>query len=75
MVIVGGSGNLLGVIVGASILSTLPELLRDLEKYRLLVYGGILVATMVFRPQGLFPERMRSYVGGRAIPAARQGER
>jgi len=75
MVIVGGTGNLFGVIVGASLLSTLPEVLRDLEKYRLLVYGGILVATMVFRPQGLFPERMRSYVAGRLVPAAPQGDR
>jgi branched-chain amino acid transport system permease protein len=75
MVIVGGSGNLIGVIVGASLLSTLPEVLRDLEKYWLLVYGGILVATMVFRPQGLLPERMRSYVAGRDVAVSGVRER
>jgi branched-chain amino acid transport system permease protein len=67
MVVVGGTGNPVGVIVGASLISTLPEVLRGLEKYRLLVYGAILVVTMVFRPQGLLPERRRSYVAGRDL--------
>jgi branched-chain amino acid transport system permease protein len=75
MVIVGGSGNLVGVIFGASLLSTLPEVLRGLEKYWLLVYGGILVLTMVFRPQGLLPERMRSYVAGHNVAVSSVRER
>jgi branched-chain amino acid transport system permease protein len=74
MVVVGGTGNPVGVVLGAALLSTLPELLRDLDKYRLLAYGVILVVTMIFRPQGLFPERMQSYVAGRdlAIPGEKE---
>ena len=65
MVIVGGTGNVWGVILGAVLLSVMPEVLRDLEQYRLLVYGIILVACMVFRPQGLLPERMQTFIAGR----------
>lgn len=71
MVIVGGTGNLAGVIVGAVLLSVLPEITRGLEEFRLLAYGVVLVLCMVFRPQGLLPERMRTYVAGRSrLPAA-----
>ena len=59
MLIVGGSGNMYGAIAGGSLLSILPELLRGSERYRLLVYGVILLAMMLFRPQGLIPERVR----------------
>jgi branched-chain amino acid transport system permease protein len=59
MLIVGGSGNIYGAIAGASLLSILPELLRGLQSYRLLVYGVILLGMMLFRPQGLIPERVR----------------
>jgi branched-chain amino acid transport system permease protein len=71
MVIVGGTGNIWGVIVGAVLLSSMPEILRDLERYRLLAYGGVLVACMVFRPQGLFPETPRTYVAGRPVDQVR----
>lgn len=67
MVIVGGTGNLWGAIIGAVLLSAMPEILRDLDKYRLLAYGGVLVACMVFRPQGLIPERLQTYIAGRTI--------
>jgi branched-chain amino acid transport system permease protein len=59
MLIVGGSGNMYGAIAGASLLALLPELLRGSDRYRLLVYGVILLAMMLFRPQGLIPERVR----------------
>jgi ABC-type branched-subunit amino acid transport system permease subunit len=53
MVIVGGVGNLLGVMVGAAIIVALPEIFRDLQLYRLLVFGLLLMVLMIFRPQGL----------------------
>jgi branched-chain amino acid transport system permease protein len=61
VVILGGLGSLPGVIVGALVLIGLPGLLREFEEYRLLIYGGTLVAIMVLRPQGLVPNvrRMR----------------
>jgi len=67
MVIVGGVGNIWGVIIGAVLLSVIPEIFRDLERFRLFAFGMILVTCMVFRPQGLFPERLQTFVAGRQI--------
>jgi branched-chain amino acid transport system permease protein len=53
MVILGGMGNLLGAVLGAVALIGLPELLRGLAEYRLLIYGLVLVLLVRFRPQGL----------------------
>src|SRR3989442_7793093 len=53
MVILGGTGNLLGVVVGATLLVTLPEVFRDFQRYRLLVFGFMLMVLMVVRPQRL----------------------
>jgi branched-chain amino acid transport system permease protein len=44
------------VIVGAITLVGLPELLREFSEYRLFVYGAALVAMMLLRPEGLWPE-------------------
>jgi branched-chain amino acid transport system permease protein len=56
IVIVGGMGSIPGVIVGAAALVGLPELLREFAEYRLLVYGAVLVAMMLLKPEGLWPE-------------------
>ncbi len=56
LIIVGGLGSIPGVIVGAFALVGLPELLREFAEYRLLVYGAALVAMMLYRPEGLWPE-------------------
>jgi branched-chain amino acid transport system permease protein len=56
LIIVGGMGSIPGVIVGAAALVGLPELLREFSDYRLLVYGAALVAMMLLRPEGLWPE-------------------
>jgi branched-chain amino acid transport system permease protein len=56
LIIVGGMGSIPGVIVGAAALVGLPELLREFADYRLLVYGAALVAMMLLRPEGLWPE-------------------
>jgi branched-chain amino acid transport system permease protein len=53
MVILGGMGNLLGVLFGAALVVALPEVFRELQMYRLLVFGFMLMVLMVFRPQGL----------------------
>ena len=59
LIIVGGMGSIPGVLVGAIALVGLPELLREFAEYRLLVYGTALVAMMLLRPEGLWPEAMR----------------
>jgi len=53
MVIVGGLGSIAGVIIGAMILVFLPEVLREVQLYRMLALGAGLVVLMIFRPQGL----------------------
>ncbi len=55
IVIVGGMGSLPGIVVGAFVLKGIPELLRELEDYRLLVFGALLVVMMILRPSGLWP--------------------
>ena len=57
MVILGGMGNVLGVILGAAVVVALPEIFRDLALYRLLAFGAMLMVLMIFRPQGLLPAR------------------
>lgn len=56
-VVLGGIGSLSGSVVGATILTILPELLRGLSEavkdYRMLIYSIILVVLMIFRPQGI----------------------
>ncbi|MFC5754241.1 ABC transporter permease subunit [Actinomadura rugatobispora] len=58
-VVLGGSGNMPGVILGAFVLAWLPERLRLSEDYRMLLFGAALVAMMAFRPEGLWPSRQR----------------
>jgi branched-chain amino acid transport system permease protein len=55
VVIVGGLGSLPGVVLGAFMLVGLPELLREFEEYRLLMYGILLIVMMLVRPEGLWP--------------------
>jgi branched-chain amino acid transport system permease protein len=59
LIILGGMGNIAGVVVGAIVLVGLPELLREFAEYRLLIYGAVLVAMMLLRPEGLLPSRQR----------------
>jgi len=55
IIVVGGMGSIPGVILGAFTLKGLPEILRDLELYRLLAFGALLVVMMILRPSGLWP--------------------
>jgi branched-chain amino acid transport system permease protein len=73
MLVLGGMGNIPGVIVGSIVISSLdrfilPQLTNllhainiqlDLTNSRFLIYGVILVLTMLFRPEGLLPSRQR----------------
>ncbi len=53
IIIFGGKGTLLGPVVGALCLTFLPELLHRFEQFRLIVYGGLLVAVMYALPEGV----------------------
>lgn len=52
----GGSNVVWGPLLGAVILTSLPEVLRSVADYREMIYGAILVVMMIFRPQGLIGE-------------------
>ncbi|GAA1965004.1 branched-chain amino acid ABC transporter permease [Catenulispora subtropica] len=58
-VVLGGMGSTRGVVVGAVVISLLPEVLRDLADYRFFVFGVLLIVMMLLRPQGLWPHRSR----------------
>ncbi len=53
MVVIGGVGSLAGAILGAAVVVGLPEYLRAIGDYRMLVFGAILIATMLFGEGGL----------------------
>jgi branched-chain amino acid transport system permease protein len=53
MVVIGGVGSLPGAVLGAAVVVGLPEFLREIGDYRMLVFGAILIATMLFGEGGL----------------------
>lgn len=63
MAVLGGTGNLIGPMLGGSILTLLPELLRFLQDYRGMFNGLILVLVVLFLPKGLWdPQRMKRWL-------------
>tara|TARA_R110002051_G_scaffold83393_1_gene147798 strand:+ start:103085 stop:104344 length:1260 start_codon:yes stop_codon:yes gene_type:complete len=55
IVVLGGMGSQLGVILAAIIMTILPELAREFNEYRMLLFGLMMVLMMIWRPQGLLP--------------------
>ena len=63
MVVVGGMASVFGSIIGAALLTILPQLLQAFEGWEVVVFGVILMATMIFMPKGLVPsiaQRLRA---------------
>jgi branched-chain amino acid transport system permease protein len=52
-IIVGGLGSILGSIIGATVLTTLPEVLRGFQEFRDFIYGGLLLLFLIFMPTGI----------------------
>lgn len=69
MVVIGGLGSLAGAVVGAAFVILLPEVLRGLSDYRLVLYGALIVGFMVALPGGL------ADLGGRAVRLLRPARR
>jgi branched-chain amino acid transport system permease protein len=61
IVILGGSGNIAGVLLGAFLLVGLQDAFRGFESARMLAFGAAMMLMMIFRPQGLLPPRRRHY--------------
>ena len=55
IVVLGGMGSQLGVILAAIAMTVLPELAREFNEYRMLLFGLMMVLMMIWRPQGLLP--------------------
>lgn len=53
MVIIGGAGSFWGVVVAGIVMSALPELLRFSADFRMIIYGGVLLAAMLAMPNGI----------------------
>lgn len=61
LIILGGSGSIPGVILGAFLLIGLPECFRGLANARMMVFGAAMVAMMIFRTQGIIPPLPRRF--------------
>jgi branched-chain amino acid transport system permease protein len=57
IVLVGGSASLPGVLIGTFIMFVLPEVFREFETARYLVFGLAMILTMILRPRGIWPVR------------------
>ncbi len=67
MVVLGGMASLWGAVAGALFLTVLPEALRTIENYDILVYGAILVLCMMFLPGGLAEGARRLFGAVRSL--------
>jgi branched-chain amino acid transport system permease protein len=63
MVVLGGTGSITGSVLAAVVLTLLPELLREFEQYRMIIYSLLLIILMLTRPQGIFGSREVSLSG------------
>ena len=71
-VVLGGLGNKWGAVIGGFAVAYLPERLRFIDDKRFVLFGLVLIAMMIFRPQGLLPRRLggksaNRESGGKAI--------
>jgi len=71
MVVLGGMGSLWGAVAGAVFLTVLPEFLRAIEDYDILLYGGLMILCMMFLPGGLAEGAERVAQAARRLLAGR----
>ncbi len=64
VLLLGGIGNPWGVIVATFIVVVVPEKLQTIQEYRFLLYALIVIAVLLFRPEGLLPRPVRQYFPG-----------
>lgn len=57
IVVLGGMGSQIGIILAAIAMTVLPELAREFDQYRMLLFGLVMVLMMIWRPQGLLPTK------------------
>jgi len=74
MVVLGGMGSITGSIIAAIILTILPEALRPVKEFRMVIYSGLLIFLMIARPQGLLGMRELSLSTLRGLTFGRIGK-
>ena len=68
MVVLGGMGSITGSVIAAGLLTVLPEALRPVKEFRMVIYASLLIFLMIARPQGLFGMRELSLQTFRSLP-------
>ncbi len=66
IVILGGLGNIVGLLPAAMIVLVLPEKLQFIQEYRFLLFAALVIVILLFRPQGLLPRKTRIFFRGEA---------
>jgi ABC-type branched-subunit amino acid transport system permease subunit len=64
ILLLGGIGNPWGLIVATIIVVVVPEKLQTIQEYRFFLYSVLVIAVLLFRPEGLLPRPVRSYFPG-----------
>jgi len=64
ILLLGGIGNPWGLVVATFIVVVVPEKLQTIQEYRFLLFSGLVIAVLLFRPEGLLPRPVRSYFPG-----------
>jgi ABC-type branched-subunit amino acid transport system permease subunit len=67
IIMLGGIGNLWGILPAAAFVLILPEKLQFIQEYRFLLYAGAVILVLLYRPAGLFPRRLRRHFPARAV--------
>ncbi len=60
LIIIGGIGSIEGVVLGSIALIGLPEILREVDEYRIIAFGALLVVMMIIQPEGFLPSQRRA---------------
>ena len=68
IVLLGGIGNLAGVLPPTALVVLLPEKLQVIQEYRFLLFSILVILILLYRPAGLLPRRLRAYVPGWGQP-------
>jgi len=64
ILLLGGIGNPWGLIVATVIVVVVPEKLQTIQEYRFFLYSALVIAVLLFRPEGLLPRQVRRYFPG-----------
>ena len=62
IVILGGLGSLWGSVAATTIIILMPEKFQMLQEYRFLLFAALVIAILLFRPQGLLPRPLRAFL-------------